>query len=790
MDVQKRRGDSTSFRNFDNPIGRKRSTRKGLDRKGQVTIFIIIGIVILFTFAGVTYVTKKVVKEKVTAEGEPVIAQVPQEFQPIQTYTENCLSQVGIKGLHILGQQGGYLYPELVGTYSATNPTDADGLNLEPLKVPYWHYNVKPNAELVVQFATLQPKLYNKEDPVLSIEAQLSRFVEEKLADCLQEYAPFTQQGFTVELPEQSEEIGGREVQVIIGDNTVNFWLEMPLTARRGTAEQKMEQFYVKVPLELKKYYETAAELADVERTASFIERQALDLISSYGGVAVDKLPPMEAMTFDLIPTVYWSEAEIKERMKGLLVSYVPVLRYLASRDFYRFDYRKGAVAELSDLHQKNYDNTIIPLEKGSGLEVSFDYFGWELYFDANDKSGQIGPSSTPVNYYALQFATQHYYTTYDLSYPVLITIRDPAALKGEGFTFLFALEATIRNNEIPRSGEVLPPPIVALGKSMVCDKRNTELIKTVVVDSFTKEPLEAVQIGFSVPEQGDCVMGLTDAHGGLAVKYPAVYGGVGSVVKAEYLTNFYPLDTYHYKETPGVIGYAVAGWTEKVMEMHKLRTIKVDVKKKNLEKCVGVKCTTQGLFGGEELYSYTPTILKEKHRWVFSNSVQNLNEKEDATIMLRRVGDLNPFVLGDELMASAQLKGKAEAEVQLVPGLYEVTGLVTSTEPVAIPKGERCTSGITEAVACFDVDGCCFTFQEQVLDSLLVGQVSWDTPKTYVKITPEQLYGSDKITFYVLGFDEKNVPADQRVLEDLQVMGQLGNLSQQVRKELEPSFT
>ena len=136
---QKRGSSSSTFSSFCN-------LKKSVPSKqGQVTIFIIIGIVILFIFSGILYITKVYTQEELTAEGGPIIASVPQEFQPLQAYTENCLAQVGRRGLLVLGQQGGYIYPELVGKYSSADPTDADGIDLEPIKVPYWHYNALAN---------------------------------------------------------------------------------------------------------------------------------------------------------------------------------------------------------------------------------------------------------------------------------------------------------------------------------------------------------------------------------------------------------------------------------------------------------------------------------------------------------------------------------------------------------------------------------------------------------------------------------------------------------------------
>ena len=771
-------------------------------KKGQVTIFVIIGIVILFAFAGFLYITKTVAKDELTTEGEPIIASVPQNFKPIQEYTENCLAQIGERGLLLLGQQGGYIYPDVVGKYSAADPAEADGVDLEPLKVPYWHYNVVSNLENDISYSSLQPKLYAKEDPEMSIEAQLSRFAEENLNNCLENYNSFAGRGFEIKAPaleEDSDET--KEVIVLVGEQTVNFWLKMDVEAAQGDASVEMNQFFIKIPLRLKHYYEVASEIAKVQKEHNFLEMQMLDLISAYSAVDLNQLPPTEAVTFTMVPEARWNEIDIKEKVKGLLVSYVPMLRYLGSSNFYRHDYRSAtttaATVNLANLFQKNYDNMILPLETATDLEVSFDYFGWEPYFDMNDKDGQIEASNYGVNFYLLHFNTNHYYSTYDVSYPVLITLRDPNALLGKGYQFVFALESNIRNNLIAAEGYKQPPPSTAERISMACDenKRNTKMIKTVVVDSASLEPLEAVQIGFSIPEQDDCILGATDSEGVFESKYPAVYGGVASFIKDDYLTNFYPIDTYQYKEsagagagssgteTAGIMGYAVTGLTEKVIPLHKRKMISVAIKKKSLEKCITdneeeeTVCYSQGLFAATDkpLFSYSPEQLEQAHFWTFPNLARSLSSNEKGVIILTRVGDTQPGVFNNEFTATVAVTGTKEAEMELVPGTYKVTALLTSEDSLIIPEEERED----------------FAMPAQVLDKSLIGQLQWEEKENYFVVTPEDLYNSDKLTFNILTFNLAGVPEEEhlRVMEDLQVMGKLGELSKTLRSELEPKF-
>jgi|GEM_PF-1032404 len=813
---------------------------KKLGKSGQVTVFIIVGIVILFATAGIIYVTKTVSLSKLEDVKDPIIASVPQQFQPIQLYVEGCLRDVGKKGLVVLGEQGGYIYPDVVGKFSSKDMTNGDGIAFGDVNVPYWHYNVNENKNPQVKYSTLKPKLKLKDDPVMSVEAQLSRFVKENIDGCLGNYGAFVQEGFIVQDGESTLSDSGKstvptDVEVTVAANTVNFWLKRDILVKKGSDATTMEEFYVKIPLQLQKYYAVAEEITGVEQNFSFLERQALDLITTYSGVDREKLPPTEAVRFDAIPKAFWLEKDVVANLKGLLVANVPLLRYYGAENFYRYDYmgksgKEQVVTDLSELYQKNYDNTILPLELGKGLEVNFDYFGWEPYIDVTDKNGRVEPSNSPVHQYGINLVTQHYFTMYDVSYPVLVTIRDAKAFDSEGYNFVFALESNIRNNQYVKSGYVQPPPIVPKGESLVCDdaQKGTDIVGTLTLDSGSLQPVADVQVVFDVPNEESCVMGLTKADGQLKEKYPAVYGGVASYIKEGYLTTFYPADTYPLKGKKGVIGAAVTvgGVTQNVVMMHKMKPINVRVKKKVLDKCISEKeasvdygkivatgdlttavglgavdlgedavCYGQGVLEGTNgltpIYSYTPSELKQKHYWMFHEGARNLGEDETASIILRRVADLTPSVVGDDYVAAATVMGNNLGSMELVPGIYEVTGLLTDTSGIRIPAMKRCSDGISQVIGCFDTKGCCYDLEEQKLEKLLTGQVEWNVAGMYLAITPEQLYGASEITFYVPTFNERAVPEveGQRVVEDLQVMGQLGSFSRILRGSLEPTY-
>lgn len=828
-------------------VSKKRSMDRGISKhiskfsfskKGQVTVFIIIGILMLFAFAGIMYFTQTRVIEEISEEVEPSLAQVPAEFQPLRSYTENCIQQIGKRGLLILGQQGGYIYPDLAGKFSASDPTEADGIDLEPIKVPYWHYNVEKNKADKVVYSSLAPKLYAKDDEVMSIEAQLARFVKERLDNCLDGYTPFVQQGFEVEVSGQQED---KKVKVKVGEKNVIFTLDMPLSAKKGEAETELTQFYTKIPLQLKHYYEIAGLIAATEQNFSFLEKHGLELIAVYSKVDPQYFPPISDVTYEPVSAFSWSEAELGQKYKDLLTSYIPMLRFLGSSNFYQATFPEGNL-----LAQRVADNAVLMLTGADDLEVNFDYFGWLPYFKANSEDGVIKPESQHISAFGvLDFNYQRYETHYDASFPTLVTLRDKYAFDGAGYSFVFALEGNIRNNApaVPNiTREYYPKTISPLACGE--EHQQTGLLKTVVVDSFSKEPVEMVKIGFSIPEQIDCDMGVTDEEGVFEDNYPAVYGGMFSLIKTEYLTSFYPIDTYKLKNSTALIGYAVEGLQPaKVIELHRIKNINVTVKKKELKECVtpltckytlggaeviipykDIECELgkrrcffnqeQNLFEtGEKVYNLNVEGSRsKKHEFYFVDKTKNLAEEEDAMLMLERVSDINPRMKSDSFTASFKVRGNESAEIRLVPGVYKISGTSFMNKELRISKEQRCNRFEMNLLltdwtkeTCFDMDG-------SKLDQFMSGGIEFNVPETYITITPQDLYTARDITFYVLAQDilstpevfestdeqctgfvcvpfvgctfdtcsDEKINVNGRVMESVQVAANAGNLSKQ----------
>jgi hypothetical protein len=732
----------------------------------------IIGIIVLFVSIGIFYLTQNQIKEDFTADGDPIIKAVPTAFQPIQTYTEGCLTRVGERALRILGEQGGYIYPDLIGKYSSTDPSDSDGIALGGAQVPYWLYNVEKNNVNKIAFTSLRPEIHSENDPKFSIESQIGRYVDETLEACLQNFEVFNQQGFLV-----SHEVP--KTTVSITDQTVNLLLAMTVTASNQNTNSEFTQTLVKIPLEFKRYYLAAEEITKLQKNVSFLEQQVLELVQIFSAKDSSKLPPTYAIGFEIIPSVSWNTIDVKKNIKNLLTSYVAMVRFVQTDDFVTYQY---PLSDLQGLYQRTYDNSALPLESVKGLDVNFDYLAWEPYVKVGERNGVIEPQHIAVHNYGIHQGVQNYRTVYDLSYPVLVTIRDDTALNGEGYNFVFALESNVRKNRPAVDGEELLPVRTSTGISMVCDedKFNTKPLRTLVVDSYTKEPLEFVNIGFKIPNSGTCEMGKTDDKGAITTKYPAVYGGVINFIKEDYLSNQYAIDTYKFQDQGAIVGYATGLNPPVVIPLHKKATVNITASKKSLDKCIDDKCFFSGPFGpgGAEVYSYETQSSDKVHKWFLTGVSKKLGPFDEVLITLKRVRDLYEGSNNEVFNTVVRIENGIPQPVDLYPGVYDVSATVSKNEPVFFPEDNRC-------------DGACFTIEEQVLDGMVIGQLQWDDEDSYLVITPEQLYGSQTIEFRIPTMNIDAVPEEEgvRIVEDQKLIGNLPLIGKEHKKTLEPLY-
>ncbi|MBI4145092.1 hypothetical protein HY493_02695 [Candidatus Woesearchaeota archaeon] len=496
-----------------------------MHRKGQITLFIIIGLLIVLTVGSIIYLNAQRARPFV---GLPQTEEVAEAVQPLQSYISECVETVSAEGLKLLGDHGGYLSPQSVrnAKLNAVEPTESDLLMFAPdsqYGVAYWWYMSSKNTCSACVFDSKRPALYKSEERqgLPSIEGQLETYVESNLPSCLKDFEGFKEQGFTVVADTDVD------AQAFVTATGVVVGLTQEFTATRGDERHVLQQFAVTLPVRVKDMYDLATNITSLESENAFLAKHAKELIAATARTDPNALPPLSTLEFELGPGVTWVKFSVAQRVQQLLTSYVPLLQVFGTNN-YRPVETPDNVENPDIIGNVLNRNAVIPqLRPWPGIEARLTYLPtWKPYFDLNCK-GQICQPESFMNDVIFIFGFQRYQFAYDLSYPVLVELREPAAFFGDGYTFRFALEGNLRNNEPVtadwRPAEAAPPDETT---SMLCNRNQwtSGQVNITVRESINKRPLDAaITYDCGIEE---CIIGKT-AGGLLDTPLPRCAGGV-----------------------------------------------------------------------------------------------------------------------------------------------------------------------------------------------------------------------------------------------------------------------
>jgi hypothetical protein len=705
-------------------------------RKSQITVFIILGILIILSVSIYFFIRSVSVEKALTPI--PVLQAVPNELAPISAYTEECIYSTAKEAVVKLGQQGGYISPDEFGIRtSAVIPTESDGIQFSQdsqLKIPYWWYLKAPNnCARNCLFSSQRPSVKRTTgiSSDSSIETQIDNYVKENLRLCLNNYQPFLAQGFKI------EEKGDIAVTTIISDNDIGVYVEYPLAITLGNSSLKISQFYTSLPVNLYRIYNLATEITNAELNYTFLESQTLNLITQFAALDPESLPPKTETTFDYGGGIIWAVATVKKSIESMLMAYVPGLQVPFTVGYERRSFPDDPLRESVYAME-------IPVnldKKYQELSVRFDYLGWwPIYFSAGE-GGVIRPESVSALF--IPFGVQRYSTTYDISYPVVVTVSDPTAFNGEGYDFMFALESNIRNNEPIDESFTGLEGISMFQPSLLCNEnqKNSGNIILKIRDAVAKSPVEGVQIAYTCG-QDTCFVGKTNANGVLLSKFPVCVNGIISYLNQDYFTPAQLLTT-SLDEDQDLTAVDSYPYIEK----------KVDAMK----------------------YLYSTQFNQ-----LALNSM-NLDQNEKALISLTRVKETPG---DDDFLATAEVYGNqtTSSTMRLIPGKYELNINIIKQESLLIPAEKRkVDAGFFGALVGAQNE---VEIPEVKVDGSYVSGGAEFTEQTgYFIIQPSSLYDNSKIVFNAIGF------STPKKVEDMAEIGNVADYSTRFRQQLEPAY-
>ena len=193
-------------------------------KRGQVTIFIILGILILIIVGSFFLIRSYSEEKRVETEAEKV-QQAIQMSASVKHYIESCLDSTGKKALIFVGKHGGYY--EL--------PSQSDTFFL----MPYYFYD--DNSHLI-----------SKEE----LENQISNFINNELFFCVKNFVVFEKQGYEIEQEEVNTSTTIARYKVILN---VNF----PVTLAKGESVRTIVEFTTSINSRLDTIYNVVKELLE-----------------------------------------------------------------------------------------------------------------------------------------------------------------------------------------------------------------------------------------------------------------------------------------------------------------------------------------------------------------------------------------------------------------------------------------------------------------------------------------------------------------------------------------------
>lgn len=397
-------------------------------KRGQITIFVIIALVIIVAIALVIVFRDKLFPSPAESE-----------FAAVYESFDSCVEMKTKDALNIAGAQGGYIdVPDFEpGSEYAPFSSQLDFLGSP---VPYWYY-VSGNNVIKEQVPTLS-----------EIEGQIEDYLELELKDC--SFSEFIAERaiVTAGSPKADVQIEGEKVVVNI---------DMDLSVERLDIKETKSFHEVEVNSKFGKFYDIARTLYAKEKQEMFLENYAVDVMYNYA--------PVTGVEFTCKPMT-WNPQEVVNDLRNGLSANIGVLR--ASGGDYKLldDTRKYFVVDVDS----------------KGESVGFMYMpDWPARVEIWPVENGVmyaEPVGLEQGMGIMGFCYVPYHFVYDIYFPVLVQVYDSEELFQ--FPMSIVIDKSVPRESLEATAEE-PQDI-----DEFCNYKNTEV--TLYTFDSSLNPVEA----------------------------------------------------------------------------------------------------------------------------------------------------------------------------------------------------------------------------------------------------------------------------------------------------------
>ncbi len=333
------------------------------NKKGQVTIFIIIA-VILIALVGVFFAVRNVVTEE----------KIPAEIESVYNSFLACVEENTLTGVSVLESQGGYIELPAFEPGSSYMPFSSQ-LDFLGNPIPYWYY---------VSGNNIQKEQVPTE---VDMEIQLAKFVEDKVRDC--NFDSFYEEGYLISK-------GIPEASTNIKDNSIDVQVDMSLTIELQGESYVVNDHDVSVDSYLGKLYTNARRIYQREQNELFLERYAVDNLRLYA--------PVDGVELSCSPKI-WSADQVFNELQQAIQDNTLTLNS-NDEEYYNVNLNEDSGVEVKFINSVDWPNSF-EVNPAQGSLLIADPIG-------------IQPGLG-----VLGFCYVPYHFVYNVRYPVLIQVSE-----------------------------------------------------------------------------------------------------------------------------------------------------------------------------------------------------------------------------------------------------------------------------------------------------------------------------------------------------------------------------
>lgn len=192
-----------------------------MKKRGQITIFIIVGLILVFSMLIIIYMNKNKIGNLDVLQSS--------DIKPIGYYVDLCVKSSASDALYLLGVQGGYTTPPELYFQSAY------------AKIAYWYYQGEDTSPTLEE-----------------MEQELSSYVNRALPECIESLNVFSDMGFEFEFDEI-------DTKTKINENNVEFNIDYPITIKKGESVSEISDFQRSFNVRLGHIHTIAKEIIEME---------------------------------------------------------------------------------------------------------------------------------------------------------------------------------------------------------------------------------------------------------------------------------------------------------------------------------------------------------------------------------------------------------------------------------------------------------------------------------------------------------------------------------------------